>query len=170
MQTKATIFAVTTTLAFFVTVPAFAAQLPTDDQCHALARARGAGETGGSRNHEKFIRDCVAGRVPTQEVPRVPEAVRDLRAVSSDFCHELAQNRGAGESSGNRNHERFIRSCLAGKVSISETTKFRAATADLRQRSSEECHALAQQRGSGESSGKRNHDRFIRDCVAGKVS
>ena len=64
---------------------------------------------------EWFISQCLAGRIPMSEVEGVPESVRDLRAQSSEVCHELARKRGAGEASGNRNHERFIRDCVAGR-------------------------------------------------------
>ena len=157
-------------LAICVSAPVSAAQLPTDAQCHALARERGAGETSGSRNHERFIAQCLAGRVPSGEVPGIPTAVRDLRERSSDACHELARQRGAGETSGNRNHERFIRDCMAGMLQ-GRTRTVRTATQDLRKRSEAECDALSRQRGAGEASvGNRNHERFVRDCMAGRVS
>jgi hypothetical protein len=161
--------ALTAGAALWITAPAVAAQLPTDAQCHALARQRGSAEEAGSRNHERFIAQCLAGRIPTQEVPGIPNAVRDLRVQSSDLCHELARNRGASEGSGSRNHERFIAQCMAGRVPR-DAGQIRTATQELRKRSSEECHALAVQRAGGESSGSRNHERFIRDCMAGKVS
>jgi hypothetical protein len=119
--------AFTTALAVCITAPAFAQYLPSDAQCHALARQRGAGESSGNRNHERFIRDCVAGKVSTTS-PAIPESVREVRGMTSDFCHDLARQRGAGESSGNRNHERFIRSCMAGRVSVRE---IRTQTQDL---------------------------------------
>jgi len=158
--------AFTAALAVCVAAPAFAQYLPSDAQCHALARQRGAGESSGNRNHERFIRDCVAGKVSTTS-PAIPESVREVRGMTSDFCHDLARQRGAGESSGNRNHERFIRSCMAGRVSVRE---IRTQTQDLRRRSEAECDALSRQRGAGESTGNRNHQRFVRDCMAGKVS
>jgi hypothetical protein len=161
-------FAFASVLTVCVSAPVSAAQLPTDSQCHAIARERGAGETSGSRNHERFIAQCLAGRIPLGEVPGIPTAVRDLRERSSDACHELARQRGAGETSGNRNHERFIRDCMAGKVSSGAV---RIATQELRKRSEAECDALSRQRGSGEASGgNRNHERFVRACMAGKVS
>ena len=80
MRTISLVF--TTAIAVCVTAPAFAQRLPTDAQCHDMARQRGSGETAGSRAHETFIRDCVAGKVPMAEVPPVPESVRGLRAVS----------------------------------------------------------------------------------------
>jgi hypothetical protein len=150
--------------------PAFAAQLPTDAQCHAIARQRGGSEIAGRRAHESFIRDCVAGRVPMTEVPRLPDSVRELRAVSSDVCHEIAQRRGSGETAGRRAHDKFIRDCMAGKVPLSAAARVRTETRDLRKRSEEECHVIALQRGSSETAGRRTHDKFIRDCMAGKVS
>jgi hypothetical protein len=97
------------------------------------------------------------------EVP-IPEPVRDC-ARSLRALYELARKRGAGEASGNRNHERFI--VWLARVLVREVS---AATREVRKRSSEECHALALQRAGSESSGLRNHERFIRDCMAGKVS
>jgi len=158
--------AFTAALVVCITAPAYAQHLPSDAQCHALARQRGAGESSGNRNHERFIRDCMAGRVTTT-TPAIPEPVRELRGMTDELCHELARQRGAGESSGNRNHERFIRNCLAGRVSV---TAIRTQTQELRKRSEAECDALSRQRGAGESSGNRNHQRFVRDCMAGKVS
>ena len=162
--------ALTTAAAVCANAPAFAAQLPTDAQCHVLARQRGSGEAAGSRNHERFIRECVSGKIPMAEVPRIPESVREARGVSSDLCHEIARQRGSGEEAGLRNHERFIRDCVAGKVPLSDRTRIRTETQELHRRSSEECHTLALQRGSSDSAGSRAHERFIRDCVAGKVS
>jgi hypothetical protein len=158
--------AFTAALVVCIAGPAYAQNLPTDAQCHVLARQRGAGETTGNRNHEAFIRACLAGKVTTT-TPAIPEQVRELRGMTSDLCHELARNRGAGESSGNRNHERFIRNCMAGRVSVTEV---RTQTQDLRRRSEAECDALSRQRGAGESTGNRNHQAFVRACMAGRVS
>src|SRR4051794_8704037 len=96
---------------FGPSAPAFAAQLPTVAQCHAVAEKRDSGETAGFRNHEKFIQACLSGRVPMKEIAGVPEAVRDYRAESYGKCHELAEQRGAGETSGQRNHNRFVEQC-----------------------------------------------------------
>src|SRR5262249_46313552 len=137
-------FVLTTAVAACVATPVFAAQLPTDAQCHVIARQRGAGEGSGNRNHERFIRDCVAGKVP-MEVPHVPQAVRELRAVSSDLCHEIAERRGSGETAGRRNHERFMRDCVAGKVPTDDAAALQTATQELKKRSQEECQALAPQ-------------------------
>ena len=158
--------AFTAALVVCIAAPAYAQNLPTDAQCHVLARQRGAGEASGNRNHEAFIKSCVAGRVTTT-TPAIPEAVRELRGMTEELCHELARNRGAGESSGSRNHERFIRSCMAGRVSVTEV---RTRTQDLRRRSEAECDALSRQRGAGESTGNRNHQAFVRACMAGRVS
>jgi hypothetical protein len=160
--------AFTTALVVYVSVPASAQQLPTDAQCHALARERGAGESAGSRNHERFISDCVAGRV-SATTPAIPESVREFRAMSEDLCHELARQRGAGESAGSRNHERFVSDCMTGKVARADAGRIRAETENLRKRSEAECDALSRQRGAGETSGRRNHERFVRDCMAGRV-
>jgi hypothetical protein len=149
---------------------AIAAQLPTNAQCHALARQRGAGEENFSRNHERFIRDCLAGKVSLRGAARVPPAVGELRAQSSDLCHELARQRGAGETGGRRNHERFTSECMAGRVPVTEGRAINNSTPQFRKRSSEECHAMARQRGSAEENFTRNHERFIRDCMAGRVS
>lgn len=168
MRTIALAF--TTALAVCVSAPAFAQKLPTVDECHALSRQRGSGEAAGSRNHERFITDCLAGRVVGREVRGVPEAVRDLRVQTSELCHELARKRGAGEGAGNRNHERFIRDCMAGRVATRDVRSIRSSTQELRKRSEAECDVLSRQRGGGEGSGNRNHERFVRDCMAGKVS
>jgi hypothetical protein len=163
---RTVLLAFTAALAVGIGTPTYAQNLPSDAQCHVLARQRGAGETSGNRNHEAFIRACVAGRVTTT-TPGIPEPVRELRGMTDEFCHELARQRGAGESSGNRNHERFIRNCMAGRVSLGEV---RSRTQDLRRRSEAECDVLSRQRGAGEGTGNRNHQRFVRDCMAGRVS
>lgn len=161
--------AFTAVLAALIAVPASAQPLPTDAQCHALARQRAAGEAAGSRNHERFIRDCLAGRITATSFS-IPEPVRELRGATYELCHDLARRRGAGESSGSRNHERFITACMAGRVSARDAAAIRASTKNLRARSEEACHVIARQRASGEAAGSRNHERFIRDCMAGRVS
>jgi hypothetical protein len=159
-------FAFATALAVCISAPIYAQNLPSDAQCHVLARQRGAGESSGNRNHEAFIRACVSGKVTTTTAA-IPEPVRELRGMTDEYCHELARERGAGESSGNRNHERFIRNCMAGKVAANEV---RNRTQEYRRRSEAECDVLSRQRGSGEGTGNRNHQRFVRACMEGKVS
>jgi len=56
---------------------------------------------------------------------------------------------------------------MAGRVSVTEV---RTQTQDLRRRSEAECDALSRQRGAGESTGNRNHQSFVRACMAGRVS
>lgn len=160
--------AFTVALAVLNTAPASAQRLPTDAECHTLARQRGGGEETRSRNHERFIRDCLAGRVTTTS-PAIPESVRELRGMTYELCHDLARRRGAGEETRSRNHERFITACMAGRVSASDASAIRTQTQDLRRRSEAECDALSRQRGAGESSGNRNHQRFVRACMAGRV-
>jgi len=160
------VLSIATAIAVCVTAPAFAQQLPSVDECHALARQRGSGESAGNRNHERFIRDCLTGKVSFT----IPESVRELRGMTSDVCHDLARQRGAGESAGNRAHERFIRDCMAGKVSASDARRIRTETQDVRKKSEEECDALSRQRGSGETAGRRTHERFVLDCMAGRIS
>jgi hypothetical protein len=168
MRTVALVF--TGMLTVCVNAPAFAAQLPTVAQCHAVAQKRGAGETAGGANHRLFIQQCLAGRIPMAEVRGIPVAVREYREASYEKCHELAEQRGAGEASGARNHRLFTEQCMAGKIPTADVTQIRAQTEPLRKKSEEECNALAQQRGAGVTSGTRNHQRFINQCMAGKVS
>jgi hypothetical protein len=158
---------VTGVLAIVAGPPAFAAELPTVDQCEALAQQRGSGDTSGSRNHRQFMAQCLSGRIPFAEVPGVPTPVRDLRQWTYETCHTLALQRGASESSGSRNHERFISQCMAGRVGAALAA--RAEARGLRQQSSDACHALAVQRGSSDQAGRRTHEKFIQDCMVGKV-
>jgi hypothetical protein len=162
--------AFTAMVAVWVAAPAIAQNLPSDAHCHVLARQRGAGESEGSRIHERFIRDCVSGKIAAEEPPHVPGAVREMRAVSSDMCHVIARRRGSGEGAGWRIHERYISDCVAGKISTTDAKRIENSMRELRKRSSEECHALAAQRGSLDAAGKGTHDKFISDCMAGKVS
>lgn len=168
--------AFTTVLAICIAMPAFAQSLPNEFECHELSRQRGAGEVGSGEEtpstHENFIRDCLAGKVTTTS-PAIPEPVRQLRGMTYELCHELARQRGAGEvgSGRGRNHELFISACMAGRVSGRDAETIRTQTAPLRTRSEDACHQLALQRGAGEiGTGWRNHERFIRDCMAGRVS
>jgi hypothetical protein len=167
MRTVALAF--TGLLAVCINAPVYAATLPTVAQCHAIAQKRGAGEGAGSRNHERFIQQCLAGRIPMEEVHGVPEPVREYRSVSYGKCHELAEQRGAGETTGGRNHQRFIEQCMAGKIPTADVTRIKTETDEHRKKSEAECHALAQQRGAGETAGSRNHQRFIDQCMAGRI-
>lgn len=166
MRTLALAF--TTALTVCFSASAFAAQLPSVAQCHAIADKRGSGENAGHQSHEKFIQSCLAGRIPMAEISGVPEAVRDYRAASYGKCHELAEQRGAGEASGARNHKRFVEQCMVGKIPTADASRIRAETQPFQKKSEAECDALSRQRGAGEEN-RREHARFVAQCMAGKV-
>lgn len=161
------------TLAILTSIPVLfsatmvATAAPSYSQCHTLAEQRGAGHASGMRNHESFIRACLAGRVPNT-VPRVTPSQRSVVRGTYASCHALAEQRGAGHANGMRNHEAFIQACMAGRVSAGPPAS--PSQRNVVRGTYASCHALAEQRGSGHASGMRNHEAFIRSCMAGRVS
>jgi hypothetical protein len=94
----------------------FAQQSANFDACLALSEQRGAGIESGHRNHTGFMRDCLAGRVPfTTGGPAVAPAPQAY-AESYDKCAALSEQRGAGTTSGGRNHREFMTECMAGRI------------------------------------------------------
>jgi hypothetical protein len=95
---------------------AFAQQSPNFDACLALSEQRGAGIESGNRNHTQFMRDCLAGKVPfTTGGPAVAPAPQEY-TENYDRCAALSEQRGAGTTSGGRNHREFMTECMAGKI------------------------------------------------------
>jgi len=100
-------FAFVGVLATCVVVPALAApSAPVTAraiaQCEALEKTR---PTGG-RTHQQFLADCLAGR-----------GVAEKTSMTYDECEALSIQRGnPPEGPGFRQHEAFMRQCLAGKV------------------------------------------------------
>lgn len=89
---------------------------------------------------------------------------------SYETCHALAQQRGSGHTAGMRTHEAFIRSCLAGRVPIRGVASQAPGTGPYEGLANyDSCHALAEQRGAGDTAGRRAHEAFIRSCMAGRV-
>ena len=81
--------------------------------CEALSEQRGSGIGGGNRNHNQFMRDCLAGRIPFREGGTVV-AASEAHVQSFERCEALSEQRGAGGS--DRNHRSFMRQCMAGKI------------------------------------------------------
>ena len=65
----------------------FAQQTPTFDSCFSLSEQRGAGAESGRRNHNAFMRDCLAGNIPVtvggpcspQHRPQTLKAITGVR-------------------------------------------------------------------------------------------
>src|SRR5262249_40502356 len=76
--------------------------------CEALSEQRGSGIGGGNRNHNQFMRDCLAGRIPFRE-GRTVVAASEAHVQSFERCEALSEQRGAGGS--DRNHRSFMRQC-----------------------------------------------------------
>jgi hypothetical protein len=116
------LMALTGILTVGIATAADAAPRLTDAQCHAIARERGSSEAAGTREHNRFIAQCMVGKVAVGGgAVTVPITVggpqtQTVREERYDRCHELAQQRGSGETAGRRNHEHFITLCMAGKV------------------------------------------------------
>jgi hypothetical protein len=92
------------------------------------------------------------------------------QAPNYETCHALAQQRGSGHTAGTRTHEAFIRSCLAGRVSIRGAAPLPSGTGPYEGLANyDSCHALAEQRGATHTAGRRAHEAFITSCMAGRV-
>src|SRR5215831_519290 len=98
-----------------------------------------------------------------------PEAIAQSRATYN-ACESLSLQRGSGPGPSTRTHNQFMRDCLAGKIPFSAGKAF-AAAPEAEVQSLEKCEALAEQRGAGSAggSGNRNHNSFMRQCMAGKI-
>jgi hypothetical protein len=107
---------IATVLSVCVATPVFAASTPTDAKCHALAKQRGSSEAAGAREHDRFIAQCMVGKIPLAGVAAVPVSTPTPREDLYEKCHALARERGSSETKGMRGHERFISQCMAGKI------------------------------------------------------
>ena len=85
--------------------------------CESLSLKRASGPGPSERTHSAFMRDCLAGKIPFRE-GRTVVAASEAHVQSFERCEALAEQRGAGSSggSGNRNHNSFMRQCMAGKI------------------------------------------------------
>jgi hypothetical protein len=88
---------------------------------------------------------CVAA--PAFAAPAVP-----ARTIAQ--CEALAMQR----PSGGRSHQQFLRDCLSGR-NVSERVSM----------TYDECETLAEQRGSGPGPSVKEHNRFMTQCLAGKI-
>ena len=96
---------------------ASAQQAAAYDSCSALAEARGAGAEGGRRNHLEFMRNCLAGQIPVTVGGPASAPAPAAHVESYNKCETLAEQRGAGgDNSGRRNHNEFMRECMAGQI------------------------------------------------------
>ena len=101
----------------------------------------------------------------------VPEAMVYAQSRASySACEALSLQRGSGPGPSTRTHNQFMRDCLSGKIPFSAGRAF-AAAPEAEVQSLEKCEALAEQRGAGSAggSGNRNHNSFMRQCMAGKI-
>ena len=98
------------------------------------------------------------------------EANAQSRAATYNACESLSLKRGSGPGPSTRTHNEFMRECLAGKIPFSAGRAF-AAAPEAHVQSFERCEALSEQRGAGPGggSGNRNHNSFMRQCMAGKI-
>jgi hypothetical protein len=82
-----------------------------------------------------------------------PSAPRTGRTIAQ--CEALSLQRPHG----GRSHQQFLADCLAGRGISSRVSM-----------TYDECEALSEQRGSGAAGpGHREHDRFMNQCLAGKI-
>src|SRR5215510_139780 len=88
--------------------------------------------------------------------------------ASYSACESLSLQRGSGPGPSNRTHNEFMRDCLAGRIPFSAGRAF-AAAPEAHVQSFERCEALSEQRGAGSAGGNRNHNSFMRQCMAGKI-
>src|SRR5262245_50329064 len=114
------------------------------------------------------MRNIILVSLSALAVSLSPAAV-SAQTPNYDTCHALAQQRGSGHSAGTRAHEAFIRACLAGNVPFRGVAVAAATGGQWSELANyDSCHALADQRGSGHSAGRRAHEAFINACLAGK--
>jgi hypothetical protein len=83
--------------------------------CESLSLQRGSGPGPSTRTHNQFMRDCLAGRIPFR-AGRTVASASETHVQSYERCEALSEQRGAGPDSGNRNHNAFIRQCMAGRI------------------------------------------------------
>jgi hypothetical protein len=97
---------------------AFAQQSASYEACFALSEERGAGVGGpGQRNHNEFMTECLAGKVPLTVGGPAPTPASAEHVQSYNKCFALSEQRGAGVGGpGQRNHSEFMRECMAGRI------------------------------------------------------
>jgi hypothetical protein len=85
--------------------------------CEALSLQRGSGPGPSERTHRQFMQDCLAGKIPFG-AGRAMAAAPERQVQSFERCEALSEQRGAGPEggSGNRNHNSFMRQCMAGRI------------------------------------------------------
>jgi len=96
--------------------PVLAQQSAAFDSCSSLSEQRGAGVESGRRNHTEFMRDCLAGRIPTTVGGPALASAPAAHIDSYNKCEALSEQRGAGTDSGRRNHREFMTECMAGQI------------------------------------------------------
>ena len=96
--------------------PLFAQQSATFNSCFSLAEQRGAGADSGRRNHNEFMRDCLAGKIPVTVGGPAPAPAPAAHLESYNRCEALSEQRGSGTDSGRRTHLDFMTECMAGNI------------------------------------------------------
>jgi hypothetical protein len=96
--------------------PVFAQQSMTFDSCFSLSEQRGAGAESGRRNHNEFMRECLAGQIPVTVGGPASAPAPAAHVESYNKCEALSEQRGAGTDSGHRNHREFMSQCMAGGI------------------------------------------------------
>jgi hypothetical protein len=91
------------------------------------------------------------------------------QSATFDSCFSLSEQRGAGAESGRRNHNEFMRECLAGKIPVTVGGPASAPAPAAHVESYNRCEALSEQRGSGTDSGRRTHRDFMTECMGGQI-
>ena len=98
------------------TTAAFAQQSASFDSCFTLSTERGAGANSGRRNHNEFMRDCLAGRIPVTVGGSALAPAPTAHVESYNRCEALSEERGSGVDSGDRTHRGFMNECMAGAI------------------------------------------------------
>jgi hypothetical protein len=98
-------------LPFNAITPAFA-QVQNYANCEALAEQRDS--TTPSSTFREFMRECMAGRIPTRVPAQTPTPSHVLAAESFGYCQALAEQRGS--TMPENTHRAFIRQCMSGQI------------------------------------------------------
>src|SRR5215467_5999000 len=104
-----------TVAAIMVATAANAQRRASYSACESLSLQRASGPGPSTRTHNDFMRDCLAGRIPFS-AGRALAAAPEAHVQSFERCEALSEQRGAGPGGGNRNHNSFMRQCMAGKI------------------------------------------------------
>src|SRR5215510_16532057 len=112
--------AIVITVAVMMLVPeamVYAQSRASYSACEALSLQRGSGPGPSTRTHNQFMRDCLAGSIPFAAA-KTPAPAPQAYVQSFEKCEALSEQRGAGPGggAGTRNHNSFMRQCMAGRI------------------------------------------------------